>query len=666
MLFSAPSWSEAAGTVSVTSRFDRAHHDSLAARKPDKVGVNINPRVLDALRRELRSGGLMSDAFDMIRDSPRLASGPFAAVWDDFSLSQTGQRFVLRFRESGDGPLCRFGLIPKNPGLHVESFHERGEAALAMSYVAYTRLRLAGRRGRDSVHGRAWLDHQWGDPRRLTAGRDGRRIKAWDWFSIQFANGEDWLLFVLKDAQTMSPLVRMLIARDARGRARRVKDFELAPVEWWLSPRTHVRYPVVWTLRVPGRAADLTFRPFAPDQEIPAYDVHRAVWEGAGEFSGTLGGRRVRGAARGEFHGYGYIFDARDYFKAQTRRVDLQIESFLPRLSEPSDLARLEPAVDPGIYADMLARPTWDLLSRGGKRWRPLFALYLLEALGVSPQPYEQLICALAELCHTGALIIDDIQDASEMRRGAPSIHLRYGLDAAVSAANTLYFLPALLIRDHPGLDERQRLTLHEIFIRQMARAHFGQAVDLAWSRDLNEDAIRKRPDGSRPGRILGMYGLKTGALLEGLAEMCAVVARADPSVREACRAFGRSLGIGFQILDDVHGYGRSSGWKKVRGEDIAQGKWTYVLAKAFATLPPRDRDRLAVLVGSKALRRRAAGREEAIGLVMRSGAPGVCRLEARAIVDAAWKRVRPRLRPSEARAMMALLYTDLMEMDFD
>ena len=516
----------------------------------------------------------------------------------------------------------------------------------------------------------AWLEHQWEDTRRPAAAGDGRRILAWDRFSIQFGNGEDWLVFVLKDARTMSPLVRMILARDARGRARRLRDFDLEPFEWWTSPRTHIRYPVVWSLRVREAAADLTFRPFATDQEIPVYGISRAVWNGAGEFAGTLRGRRARGSARCELRGYGYLFDARDCFKSQARRVDARIESFLPRSLTPADLARLagrgEKAVDAGVYADMLAGPTWDLLARGGKRWRPLFALYLIEALGASPRPYEELFCVLAELCHAGALIIDDIEDASRIRRGAPSIHLRYGLDAAVSAANTLYFLAALPFLGHPGLDAAQRLAFHEIFIRQMARAHFGQAVDLSWSRDRGEDAIRRRLAGDWRGRILGMYALKTGALLEGLAEMCAVAAGADGRLRDACRLFGRSLGVGFQILDDVHGCGRSPEWTKDRGEDLAQGKWTYVLAKALKALPPRDGDRLAALVGRAGSRRRNRDLDAAIELIKRSGALAACRVEARAIVDRAWARIRPRLEPSEAQAKLALLYKDLMEMDFE
>lgn len=652
------------------SRFDRAFHEALVARGPDTVTYNIDRRIIRAFHDELKAGGLRTGEFEMAETSARLRSNPFSAGWEDFKLAQTEADFVLHFREPGKGRACRFRLLPERPCLDVESFRKGGDADRGMFYNAYTRLRLEGRRGRDAVKGLAWIDHQWGDPDSLMDEKGVKRVKAWDWFAVNFENGHDWLVYVLKDAQNQTPLARMILARDAQGNTRPLREFSLEPTEWWESPRTYIRYPVVWRLRVPELAAELAFRPFAADQEIPVYGAHRAIWEGAGEFSGVVGKRRVKGTARGEFHGYGYIFDAHDYFRAQVRRIDRHIEAFLPKDQRPAGVEQmagpLADAIYPDVYKEMLAQPAWDLLSRGGKRWRPLFALYLLDALGVPPRIYEQFVCVMAELCHAGALIIDDIEDASHLRRGEPCIHLRYGLDTAISSANTLYFLPALLIKDHPGLDDAQRLIMHEIFARQMARAHLGQAMDLFWSRTLNEDMIRRWLNDARPGRILDMYALKTGAPVEGLAEMCAVVAGAERAVRDDCRAFARSLSVGFQILDDIHGYGRSSEWKKVRGEDIAEGKWTYVLAKALEALPAPDRARLAAIVGRKELRRRSEEIETALALVKRSGALTVCRDEARRIVDRGWKRIRPRLRPSEARAMLTLLCTDLMEMDFD
>ena len=656
--------------LSVASRFDRAFHEALLARDPGTLTYNIDPRIIRAFHDELKNGGLLSDAFEMTEDPAVLRTNPFSARWQDFQLSQNKSDFVLRFRESEEKTACRFRLSPEKPGCDVEAFRKRGDADRGMSYNVYPRLRLEGRRGRDPVRGLAWIDHQWGDPDGLMEDSGVKRVRGWDWFAINFENGDDWLVYVIKDAQRGSPLARMVLAFDAHGGVRSFREFTLEPTEFWESPRSFIRYPVGWKIKVPEMAAEAVFHPLTADQEIPVYGIHRAVWEGAGDVSAVIGGRRVKGTARGEFHGYGYIFGVRDYFKSRVERVDRNIESFLPKTYLLPAIERMVGpdgrAIFPETYTKMLAQPAWDLLSRGGKRWRPMFALYLLEALGVAPQVYEQFVCVMAELCHAGALIIDDIEDASALRRGEPCIHLRYGLDVAISSANTLYFLPSLLIREHPGLDDAQRLKMHEIYVRQMVRAHFGQAMDLFWSRNMSESHIRAWLKDNGPGAILEIYAMKTGAPLEGLAEMCAVVAGAEPSVRDACRAFARSLSIGFQILDDIHGYGDSSEWKKVRGEDIAEGKWTHVLFKALRALPPKDRDRLAAIVGRKELRQRGEEREAAIDLVKRSGALAACRDEALAMVDKSWKEVRSYLVPSEARVMLALLYKDLMDLKFD
>jgi geranylgeranyl pyrophosphate synthase/predicted secreted hydrolase len=656
--------------LSVSSRFDRAFHEALCARDPGTLTYNIDARIIRAFHDELESGGLLSDAFEMVEEPAVLSSRPFSARWRDFRLTQDKTGFVLRFRESREKTACRFRLSPERPPIDVEALRKSGDADRGMPYNVYPRLSLEGRHGREPVRGLAWIDHQWGDPDGLMEEAGVKRVKAWDWFAVNFENGSDWLVYVLKDAQRGETLARMVVACDARGEVRFSRDVSLETTEFWESPRTFIRYPVGWRIKVPELAADVVFRPFAADQEIPVYGIHRAVWEGAGEISGVVGKRRAKGTARGEFHGYGYVFGLRDYFKARVERVDRNIESFLPKSYLLSGVERMVGpdgrTVSPEVYTKMLARPAWDLLARGGKRWRPMFALYLLEALGVASHAYEQFVCVMAELCHAGALIIDDIEDASSLRRGEPCVHLRYGLDVAISAANTLYFLPSLLIKEHPGLDDAQRLMMHEIYVRHMVRAHFGQAMDLFWSRNVSEFHVREWLKNNGSESILEMYALKTGAPLEGLAEMCAVVAGAAPPVRDACRAFARSLSIGFQILDDVHGFGGSSEWKKVRGEDIAEGKWTYVLFRALKALPRKDRDRLTAIVGRKDLRQRSDERETAIGLVKRSGALTACRDEALTTVDRAWEKVRPSLKPSEARVMLALLYKDLMDLKFD
>ena len=171
--------------------------------------------------------------------------------------------------------------------------------------------------------------------------------------------------------------------------------------------------------------------------------VTRAIWEGAASVSGTIGRRPVSGMARLELQGYGCVFDLRTLQQDLTERIDRRIAEYLPRTIDETHVRTYvgdSPwAHEVPAFTAVLSRPVWDLLGRGGKHWRPIFGLLLLEALGVRSRPFELLVSILSELTHTGALIIDDIEDRADARRGAESIHVRYGLDVAINAANTLY-----------------------------------------------------------------------------------------------------------------------------------------------------------------------------------------------------------------------------------
>ena len=90
-----------------------------------------------------------------------------------------------------------------------------------------------------------------------------------------------------------------------------------------------------------------------------------------------------------------------------------------------------------------LTLPGWDLLKRGGKRWRPLFMVLLAESIaGENGGEAALHLTPLVEFAHTASLIHDDIEDNSDKRRGKPAIHLIYGTDTAINSATFMYFLP--------------------------------------------------------------------------------------------------------------------------------------------------------------------------------------------------------------------------------
>lgn len=653
------------GTNRTATWVDRALVSSAVSRRNVELESNIDPLLAESFLAEVRRGMAIRDV-DVVRARASVRKAPLALSWKDYSLRQTESGFELGFGEPGGGGPCRFRLEPEVPGAALDLHPDPSDGPASMAYRAYPRLRLRGRVGSAPVSGRAWLDHQWGGTGWMALAAPRRRLLAWSWFGINLDDGSDWVLLVQRDAQTSDVRLSYAFRRDGRGGATESRDLALTPLREWESPRTAVRYPVEWRVDVPSLRTSLVVSALAPDQEIPLFGLQRALWQGVAGVRGRVAGRPVTGRARVELQGYGYVFDFRDVLRNLSARVDRRLEEFLPRRLTERDVRRYvgppSRKFEPEAYNRMLAEPVWDMISRPGKRWRPIFALLLLDALGQDPAPYEGLVSTLAELCHTGSLIVDDIEDASLLRRGKPCLHLEFGPDVAINAANTLYFLPSLQIFDHPLLSPEQRLAIHEVMTRQYIRAHFGQALDLYWSRHLDAPNLRRWLEDSLDDKILQMYELKTAAPLEGLAEAAAIVARARPSLRLACRRCASAVGTAFQIMDDVHGCGPDGG-RKVRGEDLAEGKMTYVLYRALGRLRAGDRRRLEAIVGSRELRRTVAGQEEALDLIRRSGAIDACRAEAEAMLDEGWRRVASGLKPSEPKIFLRTLCGKLMEL---
>jgi geranylgeranyl pyrophosphate synthase/predicted secreted hydrolase len=630
---------------------------------------NLHPFFEDIFFKELRQSG-PPRSIKATRGRPLLKPGPLSVHWDGFSLVQKTGRFLLSMKSPREGRRCAFELVPRRERWQVEAARQEEPAVCPLEYASYPRLRLQGKAGGVAVSGEAWFDHQWGPYDQLASGNGKKRMRGWEWFGINLDDGSDWIVMAHRDAETRQACVQYVSRRDRSGHVRTARIFELLPGRLWESPRTAIRYPVEWRILAPELEADLRFIPEADDQEVPVFGLMRALWEGAGRVSGTVAGRAVKGRARCELHGYGYIFSFRDYLKAMSERVDRHLEHFLPKtMSEKKIGEYIGPAVwqhDPAAQTEMLSRPVWDLVRRGGKRWRPAFSLLLLDALGRDTAPFEAMICALAELCHTGSLIIDDIEDSSLLRRGEPCIHIRYGLDTAINAANSLYFLPSLLIFDHPLLSPRQRLQIHEVMTRQYVRAHFGQAMDLFWSRNMSAANLRAWMSDSMAAKILQMYELKTAAPLEALAETAAIVAGSPPALRRNCVRFAQALGVAFQITDDVRNFMASPRQKKTLGEDLSEGKLTFVMYQALKKAAPAARRRLQQIASSGTLRRDPAALREGIAIIAGSGALESCRREAEKLVQGMWQPLARQLPSCDAKILLQTLQLHLLDLGFD
>ncbi len=174
----------------------------------------------------------------------------------------------------------------------------------------------------------------------------------------------------------------------------------------------------------------------------------------------------------------------------------------------------------------------------------------------------------LVEFVHTASLIHDDIEDNAVIRRGTPSAHITYGIDAALNAGSWLYFQASKCLSNKNiywgSNPDSLKLCLFEQLHLELRRLHLGQAMDIAWHKNNNELAT--------VDEYITMTRLKTGTLAS-LSALLGLIAGGQPveKAREIS-TYASNIGVGFQILDDVTNLTTGNVGKK-RGDDIVEGK---------------------------------------------------------------------------------------------
>ena len=598
-----------------------------------------------------------------------LVPAPWEIVWESFRMQRLPQGYRLSWEPPGEGEALDVeieldALLP----IDAEGLSEA--LGPGMQYRCYPRSRLRGTtRSGVRVSGEVWVDHQWGNTDWFYQ-PEHRRWLGWDWFGLSLSDGSEWLVMSHWDAKTHQPVATHATCRRTDGGSQTVHRVKLTPLRTWQSPRTQIVYPVAWKIEIPECEATFLFEPMCDDQELAAFGPMRAVWEGAGRVTGGVGDERVEGRARGEFHGYGYLFDFHDHLARFGQRIDRRLEEFLPRSPTEADLIRFAGPprwrYELAAFRECISRPVWDLIDRSGKRWRPIFGWLLLESFQITAEPYEAMLCAISELIHAGALIIDDIEDDSRLRRGDTCLHLRYGLDVALNAGNTLYALPGLAVIDHPLLADDQRRRISEIKERAFVAAHLGQATDIYWSRHLFSGQLRSWLADQPEEKILQMYAFKTGAALKAIAGIVAVIADLSDAAATAGGDFAEGLGVAYQIIDDVHNFSRDPEWTKVTGEDLANGKPTYVIVKALQRLEQAQSRRLEEILTNPELRSQSLALEEGIDLVIASGALEESRQVAQTMIRQAWQAFSPHLPSCDAKLMLHAMSMKLVELAYE
>jgi farnesyl diphosphate synthase len=211
----------------------------------------------------------------------------------------------------------------------------------------------------------------------------------------------------------------------------------------------------------------------------------------------------------------------------------------------------------------------------GGKRLRPLLVLAAAEAVaatdGKSTQAALRAACAV-ELIHAYSLVHDDMpcMDNDILRRGKPTVHVKFGEAQALLAGDALQALAFELLTPAPDVvDTSVQATLCRI-LALSAGCHGmagGQAIDLA--------SVGKR---LAIDELHTMHRLKTGALLQASVMMGAACGVASSTALQGLQEYGSAIGLAFQVMDDVLDVTADTATLgKTAGKDAEQDKPTFV-----------------------------------------------------------------------------------------
>jgi geranylgeranyl pyrophosphate synthase len=255
--------------------------------------------------------------------------------------------------------------------------------------------------------------------------------------------------------------------------------------------------------------------------------------------------------------------------------VEAELERHLPRNGEPQE-----------FYASV-----WDLLDRGGKRFRPALTFLGCECVGGK---MEEAVGAAAavELLHNMTLVHDDIEDQSELRRGKPCIHRTYGVPTAINAGD------AMLIKVFE-IASASRIPVERC--QRLVAKIAERAYEITWGQAFEFNMWRRKQFTEE--EVVKLVRFKTGALTALSTEAGAIAGGSSREQLETLGKFGETVGIGFQIVDDILNVaGDVKEYGKEIGGDIREGKKTVMAAQLLATASAKDTKIFTRLLGKKSI----------------------------------------------------------------
>lgn len=232
------------------------------------------------------------------------------------------------------------------------------------------------------------------------------------------------------------------------------------------------------------------------------------------------------------------------------------------------DLAALDVEIRERLASDvvLINQLGHYIINSGGKRLRPILVLLAARACGYTGSHHIGM-AATVEFIHTATLLHDDVVDASEMRRGMESANAVWGNEASVLVGDFLYS------RAFQMMVRAGNMQIQEVFAEATNRIAEGEVLQLLNVNDPDTDEQR----------YFDVIERKTAKLFEAACEIGGILGNADEATLKALREYGQSLGIAFQLIDDVLDYSADeTELGKHIGDDLAEGKPTLPLIHAM------------------------------------------------------------------------------------
>ena len=252
--------------------------------------------------------------------------------------------------------------------------------------------------------------------------------------------------------------------------------------------------------------------------------------------------------------------------------IDELIEKFISKEGEPFSLHV----------------PVWDLLDRGGKRFRPLLSYLCCKIVGGDTKKVLQ--CAAAvELLHNMTLVHDDIEDNSDIRRGKPCLHLTYGVPLAINTADAMAVKVFDMILSNK-IEPKLKLQVLQKVVQRISQMVRGQAIEIE---------NRKTSDYDQK-IVLEILKNKTAALIMMASELGMIIGRAEPVQLKLIERYAGYIGLAFQIIDDVLNLVADKKYGKEIGGDMREGKRTIIISHFMTNASTKDKSKFLESFGKK------------------------------------------------------------------